>query len=65
MTLNSKEASDRGQIGGRAISEKKAASSAENGKRGGRPILIDEFTCLPISRQAKAKRRKKKRESLK
>lgn len=66
MTLTVKQAKQRGRKGGRATSEKKAASSAANGrlsKNGGRPPIQDEFTDLAISRQAKHLRRLRKRQS--
>jgi hypothetical protein len=58
--LTSKQAKQRGRKGGRARSKKKAASSTANGKLGGRPVIQDEFTDLPVSRQRKHQLRKAK-----
>lgn len=60
MTITSKQAKKRGRKGGRAISDKKAAAVRENGKLGGRPLIVDEFTNLDISRQRKHQLRLKK-----
>jgi hypothetical protein len=63
MPITPKQAKQRGRKGGRAKSPKKSASSAANGrlsKFGGRPIIQDEFTDLPVSRQRKHQLRKAK-----
>lgn len=58
--ITSKQAKKRGRKGGRVSSETKTAAARENGKRGGRPAIEDEFSDLPISRQAKSQRRLRK-----
>jgi hypothetical protein len=65
--MTPKQAKQRGRKGGRTTSEKKAASSAANGrlsKSGGRPIIQDEFTNLPVSRQRKYQLRQAKLQSI-
>jgi hypothetical protein len=58
--MTPKQAKQRGRKGGRAKSEKKAASSAENGKLGGRPAIQDEFSDRhDLSRAMKSYWRKK------
>jgi hypothetical protein len=58
LTLTSKQAEKRGRKGGRAKSPEKAAAVRENGKLGGRPGIVDEFTDLPVSKQRKHQLRK-------
>lgn len=63
MSLTSKQAKERGRKGGLARSKRKAETSRANGrlsKNGGRPAIQDEFSDLPISRQAKHQRRLRK-----
>lgn len=50
-----------GKIGGSSTSPEKTAAVRENGKRGGRPRIQDEFTDLAMSRQQKWQLRQQKK----